>query len=129
MFVLILDDDESRIKQFRKNNIPVVVNWYTDPYKAIEELQQNITKYDLICLDHDLGIITENGEVTAMPVVDYLRHNYGEKYNDKQAIIVHSLNRPAAVAMMQTLQHINCKIYMIPFAWSKENLFKSLMGT
>lgn len=128
MNVLIVEDEVERIEAFKKNNPGHDITWTLDPAEAISLL--GTQKFDIICLDHDLGYEPgTNKELNTMPMVEYLRIEWGDSWNDNTFIILHSINRPARDHMLLTLQRVQCQALAIPFAWTKQNLFDCLKGT
>jgi len=123
--VLILEDDPERVHQFYIDFFRdqlVVVNNAND---AIEILKAK--KFDLICLDHDLG-----GEVYA----DSESPNTGFQVtkaipgslNSDTTVIIHSYNHIAAKRMEMLLvedELFTGDVYASPFGrWSRASLWR-----
>lgn len=127
MDILIVDDEIERFQAYLSNNatIDARLHFTTDPWQAIKWLEEK--DFQIICLDHDLGIDeTKTHPVTTMPVVDWIRQNFNEKWHDDRLVIVHSLNAPARSHMVMALERVQCHVMSIPFAWTKKDLFKTL---
>jgi len=111
MRIFILDDSEERLIIFRKKFIGHDVITVKTAKDAISCLQGR-EKFDLICLDHDLGdkYYEPSGPGTGYEVAQWLERN-----EDKQAnhIIIHSFNPIGALNMARIIP--NAKI--IPGFW------------
>ena len=121
--VLILEDDPERVlsfyRDFFKDNLIVVNN--ADDAKWM----LGMNKFDLICLDHDLGgeIFVESDEQnTGYQVTKAIP----DTFNNAASVIIHSFNHPAARKMMLFLE--DCDKYtgnvnLAPFGtWNKSSL-------
>lgn len=117
MKILIVEDDESRIKKFKQELVGHDVTIVTTSAEAIEYLAANAgeesSKFDLMFLDHDLGgeqMVESNGSTdTGWKVANFLL---------KQPIvmcpahvIIHSMNPAGADNIRSILHHAVC----IPF--------------
>ena len=111
--ILVLDDDDERLKIFRRNLIGHSVTLVKTAHEAIYELDRN-GPFDTVCLDHDLGglINVASGPGTGYEVAEWLSQN-----PDKQPtqIIIHSFNEPGRKRMMAALP--NAIEY--PGVWTK----------
>jgi DNA-binding response OmpR family regulator len=96
MKILILEDDTTRVNTFiemlYKHDLVITEN----AYDAIEYLTTNT--FDLIFLDHDLGIDNGSGSI----VSSFLRESR-DNNNNQAVVIVHSWNVPASKGMMKDL--------------------------
>lgn len=134
--ILVLEDDEHRITQFRerffslfngkdKDLITGVVEYARTAKEAIEFLKET-AHFDVIFLDHDLGdrvFVSSDDENTGSEVVRYLISN-SEKYKNT-IFIVHSFNQPAAKNMVFNIRkNITNNVKYIPGVWQKE-IFKT----
>lgn len=113
MKILILEDNEDRIIQFKNNFAlypPTVVENAND---AIKQLTDN--KWDVLFLDHDLGgsvHVSIDEKNTGSEVARFLKKN-----PDKipGLVILHSLNIDGRKNMKMLIP----SSIMVPFAWDK----------
>jgi len=109
MKILVLEDNPNRIEDFKRKFISDNVTYTEDAYEAIGHLKK--TKFDLVCLDHDLGGMQieydlENcGTVVAEWINDY-------PVRDTE-FVIHSLNSPLAENMQKLIPGSK----YIPFYW------------
>jgi CheY-like chemotaxis protein len=98
--ILVLDDDNTRLDQFKKKLIGHIVDCVETAPEAIELLKNNL--YDVVSLDHDLGqlINQPSGPGTGYQVAQWLAENKDRK---PPRIIIHSFNIPGAKNMMSHL--------------------------
>jgi len=125
MKVLILEDDINRINEFRKRFIGIAMPVFVDTAKdAIDFIKANAwLAHDMICLDHDLGgetYVDTAYKNTGSEVARYLFVNPVDA-----AIIIHSLNTPAADFMADLLADSHL-VFRIPFFWTKNTFDKWL---
>jgi CheY-like chemotaxis protein len=111
MKILILDDDESRLKKFRilyMNHEVITVNF---AYECIKKLKEDGPFY-LCSLDHDLygKTYASSGPGTGYEVAEWLRDNPEFK---PSKIIIHSFNEKGAAKMLEVLPEAT----WIPGAW------------
>lgn len=93
MRILILEDDDRRIKKFRENFIGCQLDITKDPCEANRWLEEN--EYDIIFLDHDLEPWHYeqdclSNETTGLCVAEFLGNN--PWLNERTPVIIHSLN-------------------------------------
>lgn len=115
MRVLILDDDERRVQAFveRLSRTRGSATWARSAWQAILSLE---TKgWDVVFLDHDLGLTPEVDPGTGMHVVDFIVQN-APKFHDTH-FVVHSMNEPAAARMVRALHHCRLRVTRAPLAW------------
>jgi len=115
MNVLFLDDEISRRKAFRARCPSAIL--VSKAAEAIVSLSP--TKWDLVCLDHDLDDYFDTAEHsnTGMTVVEYIC----EKKPKISQIVVHSINVPAAEEMVRKLQDAGYQAQHVPFFWAQFN--------
>lgn len=107
MKILIVEDNEFRIKKFRSCLLNHDFHIAISANDAIEYLKNN--QYDLIFLDHDLGgleMIDSNFYNTGYTVAKYMAAN-----DIECEVIIHSLNPVGA----KNIQSIIPKGRIIPF--------------
>lgn len=96
MRFLILEDDGHRVNNFiellHAHDLDITEN----AYDAVELLKANA--YDVILLDHDLGMDNGSGSVVSA----FLRH-HPQNVNHEAEIVIHSWNTPAALGMLKDL--------------------------
>lgn len=114
--VLVLEDNEERIKHFKKNLVGNNFKIVSVSDACIELLVKD--KWDVLFLDHDLGgrsYVPSSESNTGYQVAKFLHDN--PKYKPSEVIIIHSLNPIGAENMQNALP----EAYRIPFAWTKIN--------
>lgn len=116
MNILVLDDDEDRIKKFRSALIGHNLTIAKTSAFAIEELiacYADCYNFDIAFLDHDLkGVPYEqSGPETGFEVAEWISQNPKYKPN---LIIIHTLNIEGAKEMLRVLD--NQALYF-PFIW------------
>lgn len=114
MRILILDDDESRLKIFRQKLIGHHVECYKTVNEIIVRLKEDMFQY--LFLDHDLGgktFVQSGGqEETGWDAAVWLSNNVDRQ---PENIIIHSFNTAGAKNMKSLLP----KAQVIPGAWTK----------
>ena len=118
MRILILEDNDERIKQFQRNlcwenNELVVVK---EAIYAINYLKNE--KWDILFLDHDLGgqvIVDSENENTGAEVARFLKDHLDRIPG---LVIIHTSNPDGQKYMKRTLP----TSVVIPFAWTKLTL-------
>ena len=121
MRVLIVEDEESRLRWFRANLIGSVVDETKLVGKAIELLQEN--DYGQIFLDHDLkyehyATNERDDENTGYAVAQFLADRPDLSPNAQ--IIVHSLNPSGSDRMIRALHKGRRNYRKVPFIQLKE---------
>jgi len=97
MRVLVLEDNEARIRKFQQELVGSVVDFARDAEQAFGLLAANA--YDLIFLDHDLGgeeMVDSGGANTGYQVASRLAR---DGRNAEARVVLHSCN-PAGAGMM-----------------------------
>jgi len=116
MKILILEDDPERTKTFRRKLIGNIVVFTTTVQSCITALTSE--DFDCLMLDHDLGgqVYQTPGDETGYGVVKWL-----VKHQDRcpRQIYVHSLNGPAADAMIKLFADYGIITQYIPFLWNR----------
>ena len=112
-YVLFLDDQEIRINWARKtwanDNLYIARN-----FKQFFDIVWSIKEWDLISLDHDLGLETDimsyypNNGMSAVEIIWKTRIKV-------ETIVIHSINVSAADAMVLVLKHHKYNIIRLPF--------------
>lgn len=119
--ILLLEDDETRVIQFRRRiegeGVPFGLTHARTAKEAITELGSS--RYDLILLDHDLGGRTyvdfgNESEDCGMRVAEWLSIR-PERVSQHGPILVHSLNGPAAQQMVELIS----EAVWAPFLWTE----------
>ena len=115
MYVLVLEDDKERIRDFKHRLRKHTVRHAGTAKNAIQQLTAK--KFDCLFLDHDLGG-TENAlpeENTGYEVAKWLKENPGHK---PAVIIIHSLNAQGR----QNIKSCLPEAIELPLAWQFVNL-------
>ena len=110
MKILILEDTQERIKQFKETLSKHECTFTDNAYKAIDFLYCYF--WDALFLDHDLGgmVMQESTEKTGYAVALWLHEN--PEYQPP-IIIIHSLNPVGATKMSLSLPNA----HVLPAAW------------
>jgi hypothetical protein len=113
MKILILEDAEERVRQFKQKFIEHDVKVSDKPKEIIQLLQDD--SWDVLFLDHDLGdkIYVPSGEGTGFEVADWLAHNPDRI---PSLVILHSLNYHGRQAMASKIPDA----VHAPFCWVDE---------
>lgn len=117
MNILILEDDESRVKVFKSKFSKHQLFITDSAVQAIKYLQNNI--FDYIFLDHDLGgkQMQWDEQDCGMLVVDYMCNNL---ISNKSHVIciIHSYNSPRGIIMKQKLKQAGYLADYMPGVWN-----------
>ncbi len=112
MKILFLDDDFSRVEEFESKTGLKVHHVLTGEDFCLS-LMEN--KYDLIMLDHDLGLVDWDGSRAAK----FLAENR-LFVGDDQTVIIHSANSVGVANMMSHMKHADhLNVSVVHFAWAK----------
>jgi CheY-like chemotaxis protein len=115
MKILILEDSEDRIKQFKQRLIGKEVTFTKDTKECISLL--NNQEWDYLFLDHDLdNNFNSPGEGTGYEVAKYIAEHPS---CCPRRILIHTLNNIGASAMMLVLGDSGIRATYIPFLWTK----------
>jgi len=125
MRVFVLDDDEERLKWFKRYFSKDQVDTALDVPSAIEMLDAN--DYDAVFLDHDLlpehyGAKDHDDEHSGYAVAHALAQE--AKRQRSATIIVHSLNPDGALRMTELLHGAGYATDYIPFTMLEHRLRK-----
>ena len=112
MRILVLDDEENRLIQFKINLAGHIVVCVKTAAEAIQQLDQN--NFNIAFLDHDLGgrVLVPSGPGTGYEVAQWIAA-HENKQPDK--IFIHSFNEPAAKRMKSLLPNA----VIAPGVWTK----------
>lgn len=123
--ILILEDDETRIKYFQQRFLNVSSThqiYYARTAQQAISLLSTIDKFELIFLDHDLGnrvFVSTDDENTGSEVVRFLIKN-SHKYINTY-FIIHSFNTVAAKQMLDDIyENITDNVLYVPGVWTKD---------
>ena len=116
MRVLVLDDDDNRHNAFRHWLIGTVADHAHTAKEARAFLQGS--RYDLVCLDHDLDINATLGrdphDETGADVAEYIRlHLPLEK--QPLLVLVHSVNPAGSWLIEQIIGEAGIPVVRVPF--------------
>lgn len=120
MKILILEDDEQRVKKFKEQMYGHVLYITHLPKQAKKWLEE--IEFDLITLDHDLAEemqgLDNNFDVgTGLEVANFIGQN--PQLSQKAQILIHSLNGGGAQRMISAMKSRG-EIQHVPFLWLKE---------
>jgi CheY-like chemotaxis protein len=105
MKILVLEDNEERIKWFKRKLEPFCdLTMFSNAELAIEKIKEE--KFDVIFLDHDLGgkvYVDSNEPNTGYQVAKIIPNTI----NKDSYIIIHSLNPVGIQNMMNELNGMN----------------------
>ncbi len=124
MRILIIEDNDQRIKVFKRELIPNELFIFTDAAPGIEFMKNDSEGIDLLMLDHDLGgtmWADPSGENTGSAVVRWMIANKPKI----SSIIIHSHNVVEAKNMFTDLSKAGYAVDLMPFrvlneAWIAE---------
>lgn len=116
MKILVLDDNEIRLRYFKKHLAPLLPDCVMTAKEAIEKLSE--TDFDVVFLDHDLGNqeYQTSGDGTGYEVAQWLS-NHPEKKPKK--IVIHSFNACGARKMLALLPEAE----YTPGTWLEKSLY------
>ena len=112
--ILVLDDDPSRHKAFKRGLIGASVVHATRADQAVM-LLAGTGPWSVVCLDYDLD---QHGDATAgngLQVVDWIRGR--TRLFKTTLFVVHSLNFIFAPSMVAKLQHAGLAVARVPSIW------------
>lgn len=120
MNVFILDDDLERIEAFsahsRRTGIPVM--FAQTAADAIRVLAGG--HFDMVFLDHDLGLTPVEDPGTGMQVVDWMIRQSKERGRFRRTqVVIHSLNTLAGPAMRDRLERAGLNVKYRPGIWER----------
>lgn len=131
--IFILEDDESRMKFFRRGAANlfgegVIITHANNAHAAKKVLRKH--PWDLIYLDHDLGgeqMVSTKHENTGSEVARWIAENEDEITFNGTYIIIHSFNPDGARHMRDIIDRTNkFKSVLMPGIWLKPNLGVSI---
>lgn len=100
MKVLVLEDNQARIKKFKSELIGCNVDYTDNAYEATILCEE--VKYDLIFLDHDLGgqeVVSSDDDNTGFQVAKDMKGTI----NESTFTVIHSANPVGAENMQREL--------------------------
>lgn len=100
MRILVLEDNEERIKYFKQGLIGYTVDYCTTAKECKERIENTI--YNLIFLDHDLGgrvYVDSDEEDTGYQVAKLIP----DSINKNTRVVIHTLNPQGAKRMKQAI--------------------------
>lgn len=115
MKILVLDDDQYRLKQFQQRLIGHVVHCTETASDTIKMLSEE--SFDVVFLDHDLGgtAYVPSGPGTGYEVAKWLSEHVDRK---PKQIVIHSFNAPGANNMKSLLP----EAFYNPGAWINRDM-------
>ena len=117
MRILILEDSDERIKQFKHKLMGHKLTICKSSKTCIDILTNEVP-FDYIMLDHDLGDnFTSYYKDTGYEVAKWITENKNKAPTKK--IFIHSLNTNGAVSMLHKLLEANIATECVPFLWEK----------
>jgi CheY-like chemotaxis protein len=117
MKILILEDNEERVKQFRRNLTGNDVVVTANAAECIELLDHG--EWDWVFLDHDLGdkVFEKSGPGTGYEVAKWMGQHPNKWPN--QGVVIHSCNFVGAQNMESVLP---APAWKIPFVWQSADI-------
>ncbi len=100
MYILVVEDNPTRIKKFKRELIGSVVDYTDNAHEGIILVKER--KYDLIFLDHDLGgreHVSSNDLNTGFQVAKAIKGTP----NESTLIVIHSANPVGAENIQKEL--------------------------
>lgn len=125
--ILVLEDDEERIKVFRKLAPPHEVTIITAAEMTISFLRQNAETLDVVFLDHDLGgeqFVSTDNKNTGSEVARFMA---SAECGLKPAIVIilHTLNPAGERSMRSLLRHKFDNLYSMPFTKLRDRILNN----
>ena len=115
--ILVLDDDPSRHKAFKRGLIGTSVKHVTRADQAVMALSSG-GPWSVVCLDHDLD---QHGDATAGDGMQVVRWISGRTRHFKTTLfVVHSINWLYAPNMVAVLQHAGLHAVRSPRIWEDD---------
>ncbi len=115
--ILVLDDDPSRHKAFKRGLVGASVVQVTRADEAVMALA-NTGPWSVVCLDHDLD---QHGDLTAGDGMQVVKWICGRTRCFKVTLfIVHSLNPIYGPSMVAKLQHAGLAAARVPNIWADD---------
>lgn len=113
--ILFLDDETARFDMLVKNlGNKAVCRHAKNGFEFLEALCDS--KYDIIMLDHDLGL----DEFTGVDAAKILA-SHPDNLNKSQLVIVHSMNVPGSYNMASHMKNSpHLRLCKMPGAWMKD---------
>ena len=117
MKILFMDDDKDRYLLLRMSlPVSVTINYCTNVVDAQDALVNH--SFDLIMLDHDLGIGSPGGD--GIELCKFISRNLEDiKWKPDTNVVIHSMNPVGASNMIAELAKSAIPVRYIPGAWSK----------
>jgi len=116
--IIILEDDPERQVWFKKtfagNNVCIM----DDVGEMLQKIASN--KYDLICLDRDLGKPGENGE-------DLAWYMFENKLAKETPVIIHSMNERGQRVIAKYLEKYKKNVYSMRFNDLKKYSYSNIL--
>lgn len=120
MKVLIVEDDDERIKNFKIHLCKHKLIFAKTAPASIESLRSG--HFDYVFLDHDLD---EENTGKDGEGIDVVRHVIKEAAcYQKTTFILHSMNPVGAKNMKQELERAGLKVECLPYSWLVWNEWK-----
>lgn len=121
--ILILDDDQGRHTQFKRNMIGHVLTHVETVDGCILALETE--EYDYVCLDHDLGgkQMVMSGRGTGYEVAQWMAKttiNEEWKHRMPLQVFVHSLNPAGRKNIVGELKSAGIRASERPFLWTQK---------
>lgn len=126
MKILFLDDSPERHNKFFKDFPKEDITGVFTAQEAIDALTH--TKFNLVCLDHDLGEFNRNGQEltleealeqkdrdgSGMDVANFIAHHM-DPMLWPDSVLIHSHNPDGAKAMKKVLEVMQIKVRCVAF--------------
>lgn len=118
--ILFLDDELGRVKDFEART-GLRVTWVMTGEDFCAQL--NHSHFDVIMLDHDLGLPDFDGSDAAK----YLAANR-LLLGDDQTVVIHSANPVGVANMMSRMKHADhLRVSVVHFGWSKARMLDGVL--
>lgn len=123
--VLILEDDNQRIREFSKRFLEAktedlffAVTFATTAEDAFAKFREK--NFDMIFIDHDLCVEHYDGEHTEEKTGYDFAKAIASSVQESMILISHSLNPEGRKNICNAFANENKKCYEMPFAWKAE---------
>lgn len=123
--VFILEDSESRIKEFKKSLVLLTPYCEITVAKDMDhavDLYKASRPHGLVFLDHDLGDQAYVSSEERNTGSEFVRQTHQMIKEDNSTVVIHSLNPDGAEYMKNYLSDNDIESTLIPFAWTVGNI-------
>lgn len=115
MKILFLDDDRERWSAFKHRNLKADIHWASSNKQAFDLCSDNSIDWDVIFLDHDLGIDDKGDFSDAIDFVKFMV----EKNVKTKLVILHSMNPVGRENQLHLLKSYGYNVIEVSESWRR----------